>query len=259
MGAFPRVNNVTCQLQIAVTLSSTSKDDVACLLSVFIYNFDSLHDSRTWWPSWTRSLLKNTPINLVPPITRIFLALDAETFSAPFGCQIFLLPCWIRTKILSRLADIKYDQPSKDYGYLERNIEASAIGLWGRRPEEWRTWTHEGAVKGWLALLQNHQPGHFLFLLFQLSPRNEVLYLNVGWLALFKGSSDEDHEVAGSFHEIPSSPLLKDKTSCHFGYIYSLSFLHPQSVIKFLHVNLNFTKKSSTRPQHFQDMWSSQK
>lgn len=47
----------------------------------------------TWWPSLTSCLDKNTPMNLVPPIMRIFLVLDAETIKEPFGCHVFLFNC----------------------------------------------------------------------------------------------------------------------------------------------------------------------
>lgn len=51
------------------------------------------HIFNTWWPSLTRSLARNTPINRVPPIIRIFFSPDAVTCNAPFGWHTFLLHC----------------------------------------------------------------------------------------------------------------------------------------------------------------------
>lgn len=48
-------------------------------------------NKRTWCPSLTRSLERNTPMNLVPPIIKIFFSFDDLTCSVPFDCHTFLL------------------------------------------------------------------------------------------------------------------------------------------------------------------------
>lgn len=58
-----------------------------------VWNFEIKRMRNTWWPSLTRSLDKKTPMNLVPPIIRIFFELEAETCNAPFGCETLLLYC----------------------------------------------------------------------------------------------------------------------------------------------------------------------
>lgn len=98
IGAFPLVNKVTCQrnnwIENNVIWTQNLPDTTIWGEKKWKQeNTRNWQYSYTWWPSLTRSLERNTPMNRVPPIIRMFFSLEAVTCSPTFGCNTFLLYC----------------------------------------------------------------------------------------------------------------------------------------------------------------------